>query len=85
MKFYNPFKPHIVENALGEFKIRKFSTFGWEYLSEFFYWNTGDSLWIEEFRTLEKAKEFLKQYYHHVEYTKNREEKRKKVTVHNET
>ena len=31
MKFYNPFKPHIVEHANGKFAVRKRCFWGWEY------------------------------------------------------
>ena len=37
MKFYNPFKPHIVEDGLGSFYVRKLSSFmlipRWVYMS----------------------------------------------------
>ena len=32
MKFYNPFKPHIIVNGLGEYLIRKLTIKGWRYL-----------------------------------------------------
>ena len=31
MKFYNPFKPHIVEHANGKFAVRRRCFWGWEY------------------------------------------------------
>lgn len=31
MKFYNPFKPHIVEFVDNKFAVRKLSATGWEY------------------------------------------------------
>ncbi len=30
-KFYNPFKPHIVQFADGKFAVRRWSIFVWEY------------------------------------------------------
>ena len=32
MKLYNPFKPHIIVNGLGEYLIRKLTIKGWRYL-----------------------------------------------------
>ena len=32
MKFYNPFKPHIMVNGLGAHLIRKLTIKGWRYL-----------------------------------------------------
>ena len=32
MKFYNPFKQHIIVNGLGEYLIRKLTIKGWRYL-----------------------------------------------------
>lgn len=31
MKFYNPFKPHIVEFANNTFAVRRFNGLAWEY------------------------------------------------------
>ena len=37
MKFYNPFKPHIVKDGLGSFYVRKLSSYAlfpcWVYMS----------------------------------------------------
>ena len=30
---YNPFKPHVVKGSDGYFYIRKYSAFGWEFLT----------------------------------------------------
>ena len=32
MKFYKPFKPHIIVNGLGDYMIRKLTIKGWRYL-----------------------------------------------------
>ena len=48
MKFYNPFKPHIVEDGLGSFYVRKLSISmlipGWVYMS---YRGTFSPEWID--------------------------------------
>ncbi len=42
---YNPFKPHIVRNGLGEYQVRKLNgIFGWQYAS------SSGSLWYSELR-----------------------------------
>ena len=48
-KFYNPFKPHIVQFADGKFAVRRWSVFLWEYKehSAFrsdaaYWWNTAE-------------------------------------------
>ncbi len=44
MKFYNPFKPHIVRfsngDVIGKFAIRKFGIYSWVYLdsADMDYW-----------------------------------------------
>lgn len=41
MKFYNPFKPHLAVNPLGEYSVRYFSFqhFGWMYLVIAYDWS----------------------------------------------
>lgn len=34
IKFYNPFKPHIVEDGFGKFWIRALSIVGWTYYNK---------------------------------------------------
>lgn len=48
-KFYNPFKPHIVQFADGKFAVRRWSILAWEYKEhttfskdDVYWWN-----WIE--------------------------------------
>ena len=41
MKFYNPFKPHIIEDNVGRFYIRHWNT-GWMYLER----ETFDRWWV---------------------------------------
>mgnify|MGYP000729946247 CR=1 FL=1 len=64
MKFYNPFKPHIVEFTDGTFAVRKSSLFWWVYKGH----NPHAIKWwmLEEYvpeycivDTLEKAKRLL--------------------------
>ena len=49
MKFYNPFKPHVVQFANSKFAVRRLSFSGWEYKEcatnpreDVYWWN-----WIE--------------------------------------
>lgn len=46
MKFYNPFKPHIVQFPNGKYAVRRWSVLMWEYKEhitfsdeEIFWWN----------------------------------------------
>jgi hypothetical protein len=46
-KFYNPFKPHVVQFANGKFAVRKWSIFMWEYKEhttfakdDVYWWNS---------------------------------------------
>jgi len=59
MKFYNPFKPHIVEDGFGKFWIRVLGVIDWEY----YYRPTGDFYCskgnVIHFNTLELAREAL--------------------------
>ena len=63
MKFYNPFKWHIIEQG-GRFWVRQFSILGWLHMS-----NGDDAvyLWVTRltacsFSSLEKAEDKLKKY-----------------------
>lgn len=44
MKFYNPFKPHIVQFSNGKYAVRRWSVLAWEYKehitfnNEVIYW-----------------------------------------------
>lgn len=33
MNFYNPFKPHIVQDANGEYWVRRLTLQGWTYIN----------------------------------------------------
>ena len=63
MKFYNPFKPHIVELSDGWFAVRRFTSTGGQYLEcriPYDYW--WSSLAFKnhfEVPTLERAQELL--------------------------
>lgn len=81
MKFYNPFKPHIIEDGLGVFRIRKCAMFGWKHLSECFNWSY---FWAKDCYSLETAKDFLSCYYTNLEESKTRQEKLKKIVIHHE-
>lgn len=64
MKFYNPFKAHIVKNYNGRFYIRKLGLTGWKRVGdEGLYWHLLSN--AQAFFSEEKAKEFM-------EYLKNR-------------
>lgn len=68
MKFYNPFKPHIVVSNTGKFAIRELGILGWIYLDNnnykfYQYWFDTSSInkW-SLFNDLEDAKCFLDKY-----------------------
>jgi hypothetical protein len=55
MKFYNPFKAHVIELANGTFYVRQFGIFGWQYLDRRDnYWWTRTNNW-NYYDTLESA------------------------------
>lgn len=46
MKFYNPFKPHIISFVNNVHYVRKFGILGWEYLDcKDAYWWTQKNKW----------------------------------------
>lgn len=60
IKFYNPWKPHIVEDGFGRFWIRKTSPFGWQYYStkdDYFYVIRS---FADNYTSLDSAKEVLR-------------------------
>ncbi len=61
MKFYNPFKPHVIELACGVYYVRKYTVFGCLYLDSSktdTYWWTTTNHW-NTFKTLESALDLL--------------------------
>ena len=57
MKFYNPFKPHIVVDGYGRYRVRKWVFgLGWSYLTDYNYWAGKDSVNTSVFSTKEGAK-----------------------------
>ena len=79
MKFYNPFKLHII-GIDDKFYIRKLTIFGWEYLDiecGIIYFWCGDSKSFAKFNTLEKAKLALVAYPELI-----KEEIKKKKVIH---
>ena len=38
MKFYNPFKPHVVEDVKETYVVRKLTLLGWKYLRPDYNW-----------------------------------------------
>lgn len=67
IKFYNPFKPHIVEDGFGKYWIRRLSILGWNYYDKddkkfWFVKAFGDSFGslYEAMMELQNAKENLK-------------------------
>ena len=78
MKFYNPFKWHIIEQY-GRFWVRKFELHGWAYMS------TNDSIWSWRFATsdcafysIESAQEKLNKYPSQLKEYKDKQ----KIKVH---
>lgn len=45
MKFYNPFKPHIVQFANGKHAVRRWSVLGWVYKEHTTYGNEDVYWW----------------------------------------
>lgn len=69
MKFYNPFKPHIVLSSNGKFAIRELGMLGWVYYDNkspsIYNWDWFDSTSIKKwalFTTIEKAETVLQKY-----------------------
>ena len=61
IKFYNPFKPHIVEDGFGKFWIRILLQFHWAYYYQAhanFYYSKSSASQLD---TLESAREMLKE------------------------
>ena len=55
MKWYNPFKTHVIELACGTYYVRRFGFFGWQYLDRRDnYWWTTQNNW-NYYPTLESA------------------------------
>lgn len=80
MKFYNPFKPHIMVNGLGEYLIRKLTIKGWRYLCynmhfKSYYWplRPNASTWSSSEYYTKQALEFFSE----LENTQKQSEKNK--------
>ena len=59
MKFYNPFKPHIVQDANGNFWVRILEfLWGWKYSSNYGVFFYGRSF-ADSYRTKEEAEKVL--------------------------
>ena len=55
MKFYNPFKAHVIHLATNMYYIRRFGVLGWEYLDrKDYYWWTNKNHW-NDYPTLQAA------------------------------
>ena len=61
MKFYNPFKPHIVVDGLGVYRIRKW-LFNWVYLTCGNNWLPKIYLGVETFCSYVTAKNSMESY-----------------------
>ena len=85
MKFYNPFKPHLVENQLGEYFIRLHTIFGWKYYYKpFDSFVTGRAIiCVEEcsFSSKEQAQKHMESYVYRKRYEKLKDERRTKMKV----
>lgn len=83
MKFYNPFKPHIVENQLGEYFIRLYTMFRWEYYHKpFDSFVTGlmfDELY--RFSSKEQAQKHMESYVYRKRCEKLKDKRSKKMKV----
>jgi hypothetical protein len=64
MKFYNPFKPHIVQLSNGKYAVRRWSLLAWEYKESWtlpgtdcYWWNSMEHVqkWCTV-KSLEEAK-----------------------------
>ena len=78
VKFYNPFKPHIIQNGFGYF-VRVFSIFGTKhYLDEDYDWHNY-CLSASLFKSFESAKYLLVSYncFVHNKKLENKEYKKK--------
>ena len=65
MKFYNPFKPHIVETEDGKFAIRELRLW-WQFWDRKDKYKWSSRQWIKEwclFNTLDEAKAKLQKHY----------------------
>lgn len=59
MKFYNPFKWHIVKDESNNYWVRSLSILGWRWLDEDNYsWLLQEG--APSFRTLQEARDMLK-------------------------
>ncbi len=61
IKFYNPFKPHIVVDAFGIYRVRKYELFfGWEYYDGNGYY-FHNKTYANFYFSLDSAKEILEE------------------------
>lgn len=44
-KFYNPFKPHIVQFADGKFAVRRWSIIDWKYKATYYFFGNDVIYW----------------------------------------
>ena len=81
LKFYNPFKAHIVQFANGKFAVRKWNVIAWEYKERAEFNNDSDEYW---WNLLEYANKYctvgtLQEAIHLREYVKSNPLKAVKV------
>jgi len=84
MKFYNPFKPHIVKNGHGQYLVRKFQLnfdmLGWTYIAEGWYW-TQNIVYKRTYSSYEAAQADMKLKLEHEATAQLNEELRDKEKV----
>lgn len=54
IKFYNPWKPHIVVDGFGCYYVRSIGVFGWKYWWDECFW--GNQAFITSYDNLKDAK-----------------------------
>lgn len=59
IKFYNPWKPHIVVDGFGRYYVRVHTIFGWEYWGD--NWFCGQKFYADSSIHLEIAREKLRE------------------------
>ena len=57
MKFYNPFKWHVVTDSFGNVYVRKWSIFGWIFMSSGTYSIWHDKQYVNEYCRFKSAEE----------------------------
>ena len=76
IKFYNPFKPHIVVDSFGVYWVRKYELFfGWMYYDGGHYWH--NRTYANYSLSLVSAKERLEDAQKYLILEKDRSKKKK--------